>query len=394
MKRYLFILLLATLIATLTLALSSCDITPSTDGYPPSDEGDKGEIPGNSDTPGSEAEHTHSPSASVKENVIEPTCYVKGSYDEVIYCSGCGTELERSNKESEKLSHSFDNGICAHCSEPKFSEGLWIDPNGDGTASLYGIGSCTDTDIVIPSRAPDGEPVTKIKPSAFEDLENITSIKIPDTVVEIELDAFKGCTSLKSIIIPDSVTCISGWLFQDCTSLTDVTLGNGIKEIPSCMFYGCESLTNVTIPDGVTNIDASAFYGCKALKSINIPESVETINYMAFFACFSLERIELPDGLTYLGEDAFSSCYALKEITIPSGITSIEGATFYDCESLMKISLPIGITDIDEYAFEGCDKLFTVYYAGSREDWDKIRIYPHNDPLGRSTLHCEGDNQK
>lgn len=395
MKKSLLVLLLAILITSLTLALASCSVVPPIDDDSSLDNGESDENEGGSEggsDGGSDSEsvHTHSPAQAVMEKVTEPTCFTKGSYDEVIYCSGCGEELERSNKESEKLSHEFDSKVCIHCDEPKFSEGLWIDPNGDGTAHLYGIGSCTDTDIVIPSRSPDGEPVTRIRASAFKNLENVTSITIPDTVVKIELHAFEGCTSLKSMVIPDSVTSISGNLFYGCTSLTEVTLGCGIKEIPSCMFYGCESLTSVTIPDGVTIIDGSAFYGCKSIKNISIPESVKSISYQAFTGCFALESIKLPDGLTFLG-DAFTDCLSLKEIILPDGITVIKSGTFYGCEALRSVRIPIGVTQIEEHAFKGCDMLTWIYYAGSKEQWGQIVIYHNNNSLGHATIRYGGE---
>ena len=46
------------------------------------------------------------------------------------------------------------------------SEGLAYASNGDGTCSVIGIGTCTDTDVVIP-KTYNGENVTGIGDEAF-----------------------------------------------------------------------------------------------------------------------------------------------------------------------------------------------------------------------------------
>ena len=49
----------------------------------------------------------HTPGETVKENEIAPTCTEKGRYDEVIYCTVCGSELSRETKEVDALGHDY-----------------------------------------------------------------------------------------------------------------------------------------------------------------------------------------------------------------------------------------------------------------------------------------------
>ena len=67
--------------------------------------------------------------------------------------------------------------------------------------------------------------------------------------------------------------------------------------------------------------------------------------------CTSLTSITIPDSVTYIGDAAFEGCTSLTSITIPDSVTSIGYHAFFDCTSLK-----------------------TVYYAGSKEDWEKIGI--------------------
>jgi hypothetical protein len=47
----------------------------------------------------------HTPDEAVKENEVTATCNKKGTYDEVVYCTGCKTELSRKTVETDKIEH-------------------------------------------------------------------------------------------------------------------------------------------------------------------------------------------------------------------------------------------------------------------------------------------------
>ena len=125
------------------------------------------------------------------------------------------------------------------------SQGLEYESLGDGTCCVSGIGSCTDTEIVIPSTSPEGDIVTSIGNSAFY-----------------------RCYSLTSVVIPDSVTSIGDDAFFYCSSLTSVVIGDSVTSIGDCAFFYCSSLTSVVIPDSVTTIDNLAFSDCYRLKDV------------------------------------------------------------------------------------------------------------------------------
>ncbi|MDO5477280.1 MAG: hypothetical protein Q4F43_09255 [Eubacteriales bacterium] len=51
--------------------------------------------------------HKHTPLDPVKENEKEASCEEPGSYDEVVYCEGCGEELSRKTIEVEATDHKY-----------------------------------------------------------------------------------------------------------------------------------------------------------------------------------------------------------------------------------------------------------------------------------------------
>ena len=83
--------------------------------------------------------------------------------------------------------------------------------------------------------------VTNIGFSAFNSCRELTSIIIPNTVVNIENYAFDN-TGITSVIIPNSVTTIGDDAFEYCSYLTSVVISNSVTSIGEA-FYGCHSAT-------------------------------------------------------------------------------------------------------------------------------------------------------
>ena len=183
---------------------------------------------------------------------------------------------------------------CACCGEVLIerlpSIGLEYIEVEDGTCFITGIGTCTDTEIVIPSMLAD-KPVSGIDDYAF-----------------IE------CNQIVSVVIPDSVTDIQDFAFYNCENLQSVTLGNGVVYIGADAFGSCEALTTVNFGSGLQGIGDSAFANADSLTEIVIPEGVLYLGIGAFEACYNLQTVTLPVSLATIEEDTFSECSALAEI--------------------------------------------------------------------------------
>ena len=233
-------------------------------------------------------------------------------------------------KYGELAKHDYKNGVCTRCGTERASEGLEYSLNSDETGyTVTGIGSCTDTEIVIPSKH-NSKPVTNIGSYAFRNRTGLTSVTIPDSVTSIGEHAFFGCTRLTSVTIPDSVTSIGGFAFRNCTGLTSVTIPDSVTIICAGAFYNCTGLTSVTIGNSVMSIGGFAFFDCTGLTNITIPNSVTYIGAGAFSGCTGLTSITIPDSVTYIGYEAFSGCTELTSITIPNSVTSIGSNAFYN----------------------------------------------------------------
>ncbi len=265
-----------------------------------------------------------------------------------------------------------------------YSSGLSFKSNGDGTCYVSGIGTCTDTDVIIPRFSPNGNRVTGIGDYAFEYCRSLTSITIPDGVTSISYAAFYNCTSLTSITISDGVTSIGKYAFYKCTSLTSITIPDSVTSMGEYAFSECTSLTSITIPDSVTYMGEYAFCRCTSLTSITIPDGVTSISYAAFYNCASLTSITIPDGVTSILRSAFEYCPSLTSITIPDSVTSIGAEAFQSCRSLTSITIPDSVTFIGERAFEYCNALESIIVAEGNPVYksiDNCIIYQNTNTL-------------
>ena len=60
-------------------------------------------------------EHVHVAGNVIVENSIAADCVNPGSYDNVVYCAVCGTELSRNTVVVEALGHNYEGGVCTEC---------------------------------------------------------------------------------------------------------------------------------------------------------------------------------------------------------------------------------------------------------------------------------------
>ncbi len=238
-------------------------------------------------------------------------------------------------------------------SSTSYSVGLAYTSNGDGTCYVSGIGTCTDTEIVIPSKI-DGVPVTAIGEKAFYQ-KSIKTVTIPDSVKTIGVYAFQFCNSLTDVTIPDGIKTIGDYAFYYCESLTDVTIPDSVKTIGDSAFSNCTSLTDVTIGNSVQTIGNSAFSGCSSLTSVTIGTGVETIGNSAFWNCTSLTSVTIPDSVETIGDRAFSSCFSLTDVTIGNSVQTIGNSAFSGCSSLSSVTIGNGVQTIGVEAFYFCD---------------------------------------
>ena len=171
-----------------------------------------------------------------------------------------------------------------------------------GKDGIYNYGWYEEDDVYHPAPwAEEGMPavkklvvnsgITYIGDSAFEGLDQLVSVSLPDTMEYIGWGAFSDCASLTSIVVPEGIKVLCANTFARCTSLRSVKLPSTMSWIDGCIFSGCTSLQDIVLPEGLTDITWQMFKDCTSLRSITIPGSIMSVSNDAFSGCTALTSV-------------------------------------------------------------------------------------------------------
>ncbi len=188
----------------------------------------------------------------------------------------------------------------------------------NGTVQIRSYNNLQETYLRIPSEI-DGYKVTSIGYGAFpayeDDMYNLRTLIIPNTVTDIENRAFSGCRYLEKIVI-----------------------SNGVKKIGRGILEDNKGLVSVNIPASVTKMQYNPFEFCKALRYINVDKnnknycSIDGILYsrdkknLIAVPCgktFSFGTFVVPNTVTSIELNALSLNPNYKCIVIPQKVTTI-----------------------------------------------------------------------
>ena len=326
------------------------------------------------------------------------------------------------------------------------------DTNGDGELSKDEAAAVTSIGTVFKGNTTIGSfnelkyftGLQSLSIGAFEE-SSVTSLELPDGLIEIGSDAFSQCRQLKSIFIPATVSKMGSdsgmaefWL---CYNLETISVDENNKfytAVDNVLFN--REMTKIIrypaakpdvayeIPNTVTTINQNCFEACSNLMAVNIPASVNEMGYGVFQQCDNLITVTISDGVTVIGEDAFRSCKRLAHIHIPASVRQIgredrspENAFFWS-DALMEITVdennpyfmsdggilyskdksiiaayppaltaseftvPYGVTKISSCCFTGTENLKSIHFPETVVAYDNAAINISNSTLQSLTV--------
>ncbi len=310
-----------------------------------------------------------------------------------------------------------------------YSIGLSFRENGDGTATVTGIGTCEDEVVIIPPRSPNGSTVRSIGQKAFSGCRHMKEVRVPEGLVRMEGFAFSYCKKLSRLFLPSSLSDIGEGFLRGSNRLREITvhqnacyesregalirlsdhtllktvcngkIPNGVRALaPFSVVYdewSCHA--PIVLPESVEHIMPRAFSessfltidtgknrhfffagGCLTeiaskrlilgLHSSSLPSDTKIIGEYAFSQENGISSFNVPEGVECIEKGAFFDLYTLEHIRLPNTLTQIGAYAFANCVSLRLISLPKSIAYIGKNAFLGCTSLEAVFMK-DKNNW-------------------------
>lgn len=328
--------------------------------------------------------------------------------------ASCTIDSEKGN-ESNSLSSAKESSSLKSTEEAKGNIAFVLNEDGQSYSVTGDINYLVTGEIIVPSTY-NGLPVTRVKERGFA-LARMTSIRLPDTIVEIgeyafgdsylrEVyfgnglrtignQAFQHCQGIEKITIPDSTLTIGDYAFVECFSAKFLSIGRNLKHIGDNAFRGCTGLSNaLLLPEGLTHIGEFAFHST-SISMAYIPKSVTYIGEGAFnkndlfeyigvdpenenyssidgvlydknqdeVLCFPTAKspVTIKDTIHYIGDSAYSNCkYFGENLVIPESIIRIGSTAFLGIDNLKTVTLGSNVAVMGQGAFAGCLNLVEV----------------------------------
>ena len=208
-----------------------------------------------------------------------------------------------------------------------------------GCVNISKFNSENEYEFILPAK------VVNIGKYAFQNVQTIKKVVVPDSVTSIGLGAFKGCNSIEDITLPfvgarAEATCydaVFGYIFGYEKQSSDSKYKSSTVDYPVLK----TEFLNKQYSDGTIGINQ---FSKERLKNYDSNKSGMTIYY-----------------LTYYYEDYYIYYIptTIKNVTITSQ-TNIPVAAFNNCDFIETITLLTDVESIGDYAFQNCNA--TILY--------------------------------
>ena len=248
-------------------------------------------------------------------------------------------------------------------------------------------------DVVVPAEI-DGFTVDVIDINVFKG-DTITSLTLPETVLELRSNAVSSCEKLTSVTLPQSLVVINRMNFFSCNALSEVTIPASVRYIGDTSFRFCDALRKITfegvcpaidmdcfsilpddavayVPDDQLEAYTAAFENAGSTVSVqpsgknavlvenngyvedefDFDASTGTItSYNGYATYLAIPETIGGAPVKAIGPEAFARHAYLAFLELPEGLESIGDSAFYNCETLGRVRFPSTLKTIGSNAF-------------------------------------------
>ena len=375
---------------------------------------------------------TCTPKTPVKEYVIASTCTQKGSYDTVVYCSGCEAELSRETIITPANGHTEEPAVqenyidstclntgsydmvvyCSVCDEELTRQSYTISAKGHnaGTAkkekvvastcttsgSYQSVTYCTRCNLELSRK--------DVTTSALGHTE-VTLSAVSPTCTQTGLTKGTKCSVCRQVLLAQEVVSALGHNEVVIPSVAPACEKTGLTEGSKCSRCGIIFTSQSTIPaTGHNWVDkACSNCGIEAVLAyanmgsyykvtgigycqdtvVEIPSTyngkpVTQISANAFNGCTQIVELVIPDSVTSIGSGALKNLTNMKKLVIGKGITMVESGMLYGASSLEDITVPFvgkggNFSETEAEVYNSCETAFS-YLFGSNSYNNSLEI--------------------
>lgn len=269
-----------------------------------------------------------------------------------------------------------------------------------------------------------------------KNLEQLTEVTLPNSLLTIGQSAFSGCENLEDITFSNKLTTIGESAFYACYALKELDLPDSLQVIDSYAFKYCSAIERVVIPQNVTTINSYAFDICSSISAVYNLSSLDIVartythggvaeNVYYVYTSLDEENKIFVEGdyvfvlqkdnnyhlVAYNGEDesltlpekyngenyildarVFKDCINLKSLTLPSTITELPDEAFKDVSCLESVVVGTGVISIGNNAFSGCVHLKNITLNSNLKSIGENAFLDCGvDASGDKTVYYNGD---
>lgn len=253
---------------------------------------------------------------------------------------------------------------------------------GDGGRAIR-IVSCAPAveDLHVPC-AVEGVAVRALGVDALAELEGVSCLRLPRTVVSIGACAFRNACFLEEVVLSADAPCFDAGWFRGCAGVARIVLPGLVESIDASLF-DIPALTSCCLGRGTRTVapgtfvrsslarmevatdnpwlasDGSALYanaGAKLLvlttpmRAYAVHDGCRFIAEKAFSHFSCLESVSLPASVEAIGAFAFSRT-GIAFFEAPESLARIERRAFFDCAALARVELNEGLRFVGSNAF-------------------------------------------
>ena len=248
-------------------------------------------------------------------------------------------------------------------------------------------------DVVVPAEI-DGFTVDVIGINVFKG-DTITSLTLPETVLELRSNAVASCEKLTNVTLSQSLVVINRMNFFSCNALSEVTIPASVRYIGDTSFRFCDALRKITfegvcpaidmdcfsvlpddavayVPDDQLEAYTAAFENAGSTVSVqpsgknavlvenngyvedefDFDASTGTItSYNGYATYLAIPETIGGAPVKAIGPEAFARHAYLAFLELPEGLESIGDSAFYNCETLGRVRFPSTLKTIGSNAF-------------------------------------------